>query len=175
MKHEDLALGLVITADEQALARGFPGEAGQAHAGAHGQAGGVAAGGARGGEDVGAEGLGVGGGDGVVDAVGVLLERDLEHLVPARRLPVPAAVERDVQGVAARVERVRDGRHVRQEAEPRRLRRRLARRVVRERRVRLRHELRSRLQPREGRRAPHCEARRVAEPVVRRWVLGVTD
>ena len=175
VKDEDLALGLVVAADEEALAGGVPAEAGEADAGRHGEAGGVAAAGVLGGEDVGAKGLLVGAGDGVPVAVLALLEGDLQHLVPARRLAVPAAVERDVQVLATRVERVGDGRHVRQEAEPRRLRLGLARRVVREGRVRLRHELRARLQAREGRWAPHREAGRVAVPVLGRRVLGVAN
>ena len=175
MENEDLALGLVVAADEEALTSGVPAQAGKADTGGHGEAGGVAATGILCSKDVGAEVLLVGARDGVPVALGVLLEGDLEDLVPARGLAVPAAVECDVQVVAARVERVGDGRHVRQEAEARRLRLGLARRVIREARVGLRHELRARLQTGERRRAPHCKARRVAVPVLGRRVLGVTN
>lgn len=174
---EDLALGLVVGADEQPLAGLVPAEAGQAPAGAHGQGGRVAAAGVRGADDVLVARLAVGRGGGRERAVLLLGEGHLGHEVALRRLPVPAAVERDVQVRARRVEAVADGRHVRRERQARRHRLAVARRVV-EGRVGRHDELRARLERRvvpEVGRLPDGEAGRVAEPVVREGGGRVTN
>lgn len=109
---EDLALGLVVGADEESLAGLVPAQTGKTPAGAHGQGGRVAAARVLGADDVLVAGLAVGCGYGFVPAVRALLEGDLGDEVSLGGLSVPAAVERDVQVLTGGVEGVGDGRHV---------------------------------------------------------------
>lgn len=177
LQDEDFTRGLVVGANEEPRASRVPVESSQTPAGAHGQRRRVAAAGALGTDDGLVAGLAVGRGDGRVRAVLVLLEGHLGDEVSLGRLPVPAAVERDVQVRGRLVEGVADGRRVRRERQARRHRLPRAGRVV-EGRVGRHDELRARLQRRvvlEVGRLPHREAGRVAEPVVREGGLGVTN
>lgn len=146
-QHKNLAVGLVVAADVELLAGVVPGDARQPPARALRERGGVAGARVLGGEDRLVARLGVGGRDGVVEAVGRLGEGHLGDLVALCRLPVPGAVEGDVQVRRRLVEDAADGRDVRREAQPRRVRHGVARRVV-ERRVGRHDELRARLERR---------------------------